>query len=280
MALSSLPTHFGITFTSTLHSKPEGLTEPKSIKLPSPFVVAIAGGSRGIGLSIAQAYAEAARTCDVAQQEDVDKFSAGVKAKFGRLDVAVFNSAKAPRYLQDADGTLRLSSHVLEDVEEFHGVTMTNFLGAVYLAKSLLPLLMETKDGMQTLICITSASSHFGSSNVTPASYNISKLAMNRLIETVDSDYRDQGIQSFAVHPGVVLTDLTARHSETVAGDFWKSALTDDPRLCAGFLVWLTKEKRQWLSGRYLAANWDVEELEAKREHIVNEDALKFHMVV
>ena len=45
-------------------------------------------------------------------------------------------------------------------------------------------------------------------------------------------------------------------------------------------LVWLTKKNRQWLSGRYVASTWDVDELEEQREEIVKEDKLKFRMVV
>lgn len=30
--------------------------------------------------------------------------------------------------------------------------------------------------------------------------------------------------------------------------------LTDSPDLCGGFVVWLTKGKRDWLSGRYVSA--------------------------
>jgi hypothetical protein len=57
-------------------------------------------------------------------------------------------------------------------------------------------------------------------------------------------------------------------------------ALIDTTELCAGFMVWLTKESRAWLSGRYLSATWDVEELEAKRDEIVSGDKLKYRMVV
>jgi len=56
--------------------------------------------------------------------------------------------------------------------------------------------------------------------------------------------------------------------------------LTDDVGLCGGFLTWLTRETRPWLSGRYLAVNWDVEQLEAQKEDIVKGDKLKFRMVV
>jgi hypothetical protein len=42
----------------------------------------------------------------------------------------------------------------------------------------------------------------------------------------------------------------------------------------------LTRERREWLGGRYLSATWDVDELESKRDEIVAEDKLKSRMVV
>jgi len=42
----------------------------------------------------------------------------------------------------------------------------------------------------------------------------------------------------------------------------------------------LTKERRDWLNGRYLAVTWDVDELSAMKEEIVNKDLLKFKMTV
>jgi hypothetical protein len=56
--------------------------------------------------------------------------------------------------------------------------------------------------------------------------------------------------------------------------------LTDDPGLAGGFLTWLTKEKRTWLSGRYVSVTWDVKELEEQKEEIVAKDKLKMRMVV
>lgn len=44
--------------------------------------------------------------------------------------------------------------------------------------------------------------------------------------------------------------------------------------------VWLSKEKRAWLSGRYISCNWDVEELEGMKQRIVEKDLLKFRMAV
>lgn len=54
----------------------------------------------------------------------------------------------------------------------------------------------------------------------------------------------------------------------------------DEPELCGAFIVWLVKETRPWLSGRYLSVTWDVEELEAKKQEIVERDMLKMRLVV
>lgn len=51
--------------------------------------------------------------------------------------------------------------------------------------------------------------------------------------------------------------------------------LTDDVGLCGAFCVWLVCEKRIWLNGRLVSANWDVEELLEKRRQIENEELLK-----
>jgi hypothetical protein len=56
--------------------------------------------------------------------------------------------------------------------------------------------------------------------------------------------------------------------------------LTDDPALCGGFLTWLTRERREWLSGRYVSVNWDVDELASIKDDIVGMGKLKMRMVV
>jgi hypothetical protein len=56
--------------------------------------------------------------------------------------------------------------------------------------------------------------------------------------------------------------------------------LIDDVGLGGAFCVWLTKERREWLSGRWLDARWDVEELERRKEDILEKDLLKFRMTM
>ena len=68
----------------------------------------------------------------------------------------------------------------------------------------------------------------------------------------------------------------------TMADYLYAIDLIDDPGLCGGFLVWLTKtkENRLWLSGRFLSATWDADELLSMKDAIVKSDMLKARMVV
>lgn len=50
--------------------------------------------------------------------------------------------------------------------------------------------------------------------------------------------------------------------------------------LAGGFCVWLSKEKREYLSGRLLDSRWDVEELVKRKDDIVDKDLLKFDLLL
>ena len=46
----------------------------------------------------------------------------------------------------------------------------------------------------------------------------------------------------------------------------------------ADTICYLTAERRDWLAGRYVSANWDMDELMAKKDEIIEKDLLKFKM--
>jgi hypothetical protein len=62
--------------------------------------------------------------------------------------------------------------------------------------------------------------------------------------------------------------------------DDFSAESSDDEGLAGAMCVWLSKERRAWLSGRYVSCNWDVGELEGRKEEIVRGDMLKFRMVL
>lgn len=61
--------------------------------------------------------------------------------------------------------------------------------------------------------------------------------------------------------------------------DAVRAVLRDHPSIAGDTIAWLASERREWLGGRYVSCPWDMEELVAKREEIVEQDKLKLRMV-
>lgn len=106
------------------------------------------------------------------------------------------------------------------------------------------------------------------------SAYMTCKLALLRLSEFVNAEYGDKGIVCVGMHPGGIMTELSEGKKEL------EGKLHDTVELAGGFTVWLTAENREWLSGRYVAATWDVEKLESMKEEIVEGGKLTVKMVV
>ena len=93
------------------------------------------------------------------------------------------------------------------------------------------------------------------------------------MTELIEVEYAASNILPIAFHPGAIPTDMGSSLPE----DF-HHILIDTVDLAADSLVWLTEARKEWLSGRYVSANWDVTELEARKDEIVKGDKLKFKM--
>jgi len=50
--------------------------------------------------------------------------------------------------------------------------------------------------------------------------------------------------------------------------------------LAADSIVFLVRERREWLAGRYINVTWDMEELMAMKDEIVKADKLKMKLVL
>lgn len=292
-----MPPHLGMAFTPTTYQDAPPKMDASKVKLPSPCAVLITGAGRGLGEAYAIAFAQAgasdiiltSRTapelksvakqvkdidaginvsvlpCDISDEKAVIAAEKAVREKHGRLDVMINNAG----FLDH--GWCPLTEVPMDEVKRTFDV---NIVGAMIVAKTFLPLLLDTKDGLKTIIGITSMSSHVATESI---SMGLSKLALNRFMEYVASKYGDQGVMSYALHPGGVKTAMSqAPHVPPSLA----AMCTNTPELSATMVVWLAKEPRPWLNGRYIASNWDVDELEAMKDEIVKEDKLKFHMVV
>ncbi|KAK0100782.1 hypothetical protein ONS95_007231 [Cadophora gregata] len=308
---ASFPKHWGADFTPTLHRSLVPSIDPAKVKLPPSFTVLITGAGKGFGASTALSYAQAgasaiiivARTlsdleatsknitdispsikvlcvpCDVTKEEQVIELAKKVKDAFGRLDVLINNAGKGVSFLPDdsVEGGKRFPSDFIEgSSSEFRDCFELNFMGTYLGIRHLLPLIIATEGGAKAIINIVSGGAHLSSAFLSPIPYNISKMAVMRMSQYVDDSHRERhGVVCYALHPGSARTALTA--------DFpplWDPILVDDIEICGGYCVWLTKEKREWLSGRYVSSEWDIDELEAMKDEIVKGDKLRFTMDV
>ncbi|KAH8158436.1 hypothetical protein CIB48_g9814 [Xylaria polymorpha] len=137
--------------------------------------------------------------------------------------------------------------------------------------RAFLPLLL--KSSIRTVIITSSAGAHMLIQNF--LGYQTSKTALCRFAEFLAKEYEGQGLVALAAHPGDVLTDVAACMGEEMAPIF-----KDTPELAGDTMVWLAKERREWLSGRFVSVTWDMRELEQKREEIVSKDLLKMRLTV
>ncbi|CAI6331435.1 unnamed protein product [Periconia digitata] len=106
----------------------------------------------------------------------------------------------------------------------------------------------------------------------TLSAYLVSKIAQTKLIEYIAAE--NPGVAAITVHPGMVDTAVFRG-----AGADPAKLPMDTANLAADFLVWCSRSsgdgKRpcQFLNGKMVFANWDVEELEAMAERIQSDEA-------
>nr|POF11564.1 short chain dehydrogenase andi [Quercus suber] len=280
--LLQLPAWAGSTFVSKLnHAVPPSLN-PTQQTLPYPFVAVITGASRSIGKDTAKAFAQAGATGLILTARTVEALQ---EAKDACEAAAKHSDIKVTAMAADSGAEISAIA-VAEMIKKEHGghlnllvnnaveiPTQVNYLGRFYMTKHLLPLVLANgTDTTKAIVNISSIGGHVSG----PLGFSISALATNRLSQRVAEAYADQGVFSAAVHPGAVWPEQPPEGIPAHMRDF----SNDEVGLCGSFLVWLVKEHREWLNGRYVDATWDVEELEKKRQEIVDGDKLKMRLVV
>ena len=259
-------------------------------------VIFITGGSRGIGRATAVAFAEAgaravyltARSeralegardlirqanpntqcaysrCDVTSVAQVEAAVSDCVGKFGGIDVADANAGYLAHWAKIGES----------DPENWWRTWEVNMRGAYHVIRFSMPHLIASAQRWAAqgssgghLILLSS----IGAQMLAPTAsdYQTSKHAINRLCEFVNVDHGQDGIKCFAIHPGGVATELGRNMPEDR-----HVYLTDSPELAAGFIVWLACGKADWARGRYLSANWDVEELTSLKDEILRDDLL------
>ena len=261
--------------------------------------VLITGASKGIGLAIGIGYAKAGASqialaarsdlttvakdvrnaakaagrpepqvltlqVDITDQKSIEAAAERVEQEFGQLDVLVNNAG----YLAKFEPLLET------DPVDWWCTWETNIKGVYLMSRAIITLILKSQSELKTVINISSAGGL--SLNKGASAYETSKLAIMRFSEFLNADYGDQGLLAYSIHPGGILTEMTKNASETIKQTF----LIDTPELPGETIPWLTSQRRNWLAGRYVSCNWDMEELESRKNEIVKGDLLKVRMAV
>lgn len=201
---------------------------------------------------------------DVTDAQSVEDAASEFAKYCGHLDILVNNAGIVESPFRPIGKS---------DQEEWWTTMNVNVRGPYLVTRALLPVLLlgDTK----IIINVGSVAQNY----ITPgaSAYGISKLAVARLTEFLDAEYGPSGIIALNLHPGAILTNLGRRLPEEMAK---AGLMTETEPLPADTVVWLTQNRRKWLSGRYISATWDMEELVKKEDEIVQGDLLKVRMLV
>ncbi|KDQ53607.1 hypothetical protein JAAARDRAFT_39294 [Jaapia argillacea MUCL 33604] len=254
-------------------------------------IVYIAGASRGIGASTAQAYALAGCSglfitgrsldslasvassvlsslpeslakglsietdaVDVTDREAVGESVKRCIEKFGRIDILVANAGYMEAWSNIADC----------DPVGWWKIWEVNIGGVFNLIHHAVVSLVKSKGHIILLSSVGAQNRRPGAS-----AYQSSKHALNRFAEFIDLEYGGQGVKVFSVHPGGIVTQLSSVEPKILP------FLNDKVELASHTIVRLSSGSEDWLSGRYISSNWDLDELAQRRREIEEDDLLK-----
>lgn len=289
--------HSGVTITEHSHHDTYEAINPRKLNLEGKAVF-ITGASRGIGRAIAVSYTQAGvaflalaargsmddtvKAIEAAAKETNRPTPTVLRLKVDASDPASVEAAakttketlagKALDILVNNAGVLEPNASVhASDPTDWWRTFEINLKGVYLTSRALLPLLLEKGD--RTIVNLTSIGGILVMDGM--SAYNTSKLAVCRLTEFLAQEYRDSNLVTMAVHPGGVVSDMSMSLPENL-----HSAITDTAELVADSIVYLTREPQHWLTGRYVSVQWDLTELEARKEEIVSKDLLKNKLMV
>ncbi|KAG8826059.1 hypothetical protein FRC17_008424 [Serendipita sp. 399] len=192
---------------------------------------------------------------DVGVAESVDALFASLKNKVDQIDILVDNAAVFHGFGKRVGDT---------DVNEFLADMTVNANGAYFIARGLLRF--NKPDVPMTYITLTTGVTEPYTHNI---GYLMSKLPSLKLVQLLNDEYPN--VRSFVLLPGLVETDMTL--------DAFRPLTIDKANLVAGLSVFLAASpEADALSGRFLDARWDIEEVLAKKEEIVSKDLLKLRI--
>ncbi|KAI1869944.1 uncharacterized protein JN550_005534 [Neoarthrinium moseri] len=188
---------------------------------------------------------------DITSMEQVDEGFNKINQAFGKIHVFVSNA-----------GFLPVPQPVLGsdfDVQDWWTTFSTNVLGVLYSVKAFARFAAERA----CLLHISSCLSNIPPLEVGQSAYTASKAAANKLFDYMALE--NPALHIVSVHPGLVESGMSRKSGH---------GGLDKVELPGHFCVWLHSREAEFLRGKFVWVNWDVDELKARKEEIINTDLL------
>jgi len=241
--------------------------------------VIVTGGSKGIGLGIASAFAEAnastvilvARSPETLQEasESIKRKSTGIQVLTLAYDISdpaqiqkLWNALATDNIFVDVlvlnASTTRPPASVSEEID----MIKLNFIGHVLLYDH---FKNQSNPGSRPRFLVNVSSASLHCYPYPAAMYAATKAGFgDYLCHKADFIAEDE-MRIINLHPGSVYTSAAEQAKEVPR----TLPIWDDPSLSAHTALWLTCKDAPFLHGRFVWANWDMEELLGHRERLL-----------
>jgi NAD(P)-dependent dehydrogenase (short-subunit alcohol dehydrogenase family) len=198
-------------------------------------------------------------TVDITDNSAVAALFAEIRGRWGHADILVNNGGVL---------TAGEDLHEVDPVAWLSNITV-NLQGAFLLTHHFLKGLPDPKSTPATVINMTTGVAHM----VIPgmSGYTTSKLGLQHVTRYVAAQYPN--VAAVSLSPGLVDTDLLQ--------PYFRQFDLDTPALTGGTVVWIARDPQRagFLSGRYVSAEWSVEDLVERKDEIVGRNLLTVDML-
>jgi len=218
-----------------------------------------------------------AKTCDVADEAQVNALAAYALAELGSLEALVLNAG--------IYGPMGPTESV--SLAEWRAALDINLFGVLLPCRAVIPHFKKAGRGKIVVL------SGGGATNPLPniSAYAASKAAVVRLMETFAEELKAFKVDVNAIAPGALATRLVdeviAAGPDKVGAAFfeknknWKEKGAVPLELGASLAVWLASAESDGITGKLLSAQWDPwKDLQQHREELAKSDIYCLRRIV